>query len=899
MADYELHADYDRDGRFLATPAEYAGRQAPPGALLMPNLDVDIKESAGSPGKRPKLDAEQATKRRGDNDLLPLLVRALQPAAPPGSKFSLRATGPAAGAVRLYDARGQGIDSFTFTLPTGDLKLKLEARTLPGSPLFDAGVDAGDGDPAQLRLELIGLDPGGRTAVLDRAYFSISPFLIADNTAEVEEIYICELPDNEPSRRDLAVALAAASLGKALRLIPAAQSQKDGWVQDQFQHGFCQTPSGWMHVLLHLPRLASNVVQAEPSPNLASFVTNHFPSKNLGLFDDFWRRTVPVREGAPPLSFERSHEVLLQMRAVYEVRSIFLEVRERLKLETKKPRDPESWLEAREQLSRLENDALKELRRQKDGARNKKRVAELQLQEEDLESRVRTIDSLFPLAGGGVHLKLPQSGSISLNKNELERLFQRLEQVHNSLNFGGNIEASPATAKNLLGKIVIGNSRAPEAGRTMDPALRRFLSAQKQPLVEVDTSWLDVGHIDELLTFVPDRSRGGSGFSILRASPGVALTLVQAARDRHREGLPATHPYKERYVFSDLAPRQTDAGKTPVSHLLRGKLWLHQHPRGALEVLGPPRIYLDLAEANSRLDTVVDTPFPELVYRPGPEVDRLYSAGISVHEILSFERDQKEMSVNGFIEQELLGELDQDLADEFPQTPVLRLPVLFDRISDVAGSWGQGARRETTVAFTPNLVNMQVLGNHLMIPRPYGPRMRPGDAAAVLRQVLNATGNGRLAARIDARYLHGRKLDRTVCWLRREEAIAVEKGTGRGTESTIFPGISGVDDVVTMFQDGFPGLDKKEVRRRILKANGKHFRADGQLRPDWRLLTIPEGTVDLFEAYTQVLAESLGLEVHWIDSWFYHVRMGEIHCGTNVIRRPPIQGKPWWRAQGT
>src|SRR6185436_17813041 len=223
MADYELHADYDRDGRLRATPAEYAGRQAPPGALLLPNLDIDTRprptKIADRPGKRPKLDGEQATKSRGDYDLLRLLVRVVQPTAPAGSQFSLRAVGPAAEKVQLYDARGKGIKSFT--LSKGVLALKLEVRTLPGSPLFDAK----GGDPAQLLLELVGPGPGGRDVVLDRAHVSIAPFLIADNTAEVEEIYMCELPDNEPARRDLAAALAQASLAKALRLIPAAQAQ--------------------------------------------------------------------------------------------------------------------------------------------------------------------------------------------------------------------------------------------------------------------------------------------------------------------------------------------------------------------------------------------------------------------------------------------------------------------------------------------------------------------------------------------------------------------------------------------------------------------------------------------------------------------------------------------------
>jgi hypothetical protein len=32
--------------------------------------------------------------------------------------------------------------------------------------------------------------------------------------------------------------------------------------------------------------------------------------------------------------------------------------------------------------------------------------------------------------------------------------------------------------------------------------------------------------------------------------------------------------------------------------------------------------------------------------------------------------------------------------------------------------------------------------------------------------------------------------------------------------------------------------------------------------------------------------ESLGKQVHWVDSWYYHTHGGGIHCGTNVLRRP-------------
>jgi len=53
-----------------------------------------------------------------------------------------------------------------------------------------------------------------------------------------------------------------------------------------------------------------------------------------------------------------------------------------------------------------------------------------------------------------------------------------------------------------------------------------------------------------------------------------------------------------------------------------------------------------------------------------------------------------------------------------------------------------------------------------------------------------------------------------------------------------------------------------------------------------------------FEAYTEAVVSPLGLKVHWIDTWYYHVRFGELHCGTNTIRRPNLKAKkPWWSIQ--
>jgi hypothetical protein len=64
------------------------------------------------------------------------------------------------------------------------------------------------------------------------------------------------------------------------------------------------------------------------------------------------------------------------------------------------------------------------------------------------------------------------------------------------------------------------------------------------------------------------------------------------------------------------------------------------------------------------------------------------------------------------------------------------------------------------------------------------------------------------------------------------------------------------------------GVPEKEAAGRIVKANKGAFSRDGDLRAGWWRLRIPEQTIDLFQAYTHVVLDALGLQVHWVDSWF-------------------------------
>uniref|UniRef100_A0A8C3QG66 Protein-arginine deiminase n=1 Tax=Cyanoderma ruficeps TaxID=181631 RepID=A0A8C3QG66_9PASS len=105
-----------------------------------------------------------------------------------------------------------------------------------------------------------------------------------------------------------------------------------------------------------------------------------------------------------------------------------------------------------------------------------------------------------------------------------------------SLDSFGNLEVSPPVTvrgkEYPLGRILIGSSFPRVGGRRMAKAVREFLVAQKvQAPVELFSDWLQVGHVDEFLSFVPAPDR--KGFRLLLASPSACYQLL---REKQEEG---------------------------------------------------------------------------------------------------------------------------------------------------------------------------------------------------------------------------------------------------------------------------------------------------------------------------------------------------------------------------
>ncbi|MEO5367932.1 MAG: protein-arginine deiminase domain-containing protein, partial [Magnetococcus sp. WYHC-3] len=92
--------------------------------------------------------------------------------------------------------------------------------------------------------------------------------------------------------------------------------------------------------------------------------------------------------------------------------------------------------------------------------------------------------------------------------------------ISGAANDGGNIEASPPISGYLYGRLIVGSS-------LQDPA-KAFLQLQKLQtdngnMITLPVGWLQVGHVDEVMTIVPV----GSGFNVLVADLQLAIDLLQ------------------------------------------------------------------------------------------------------------------------------------------------------------------------------------------------------------------------------------------------------------------------------------------------------------------------------------------------------------------------------------
>jgi hypothetical protein len=915
MPDYELHADFDRDGRLRATRAEHAQRATLPGAVLVPNLDADGRRLPASvtPGTRVTLDGRQPIAPANDDEQLSLRVM-VRNASAVGSRFFLRPLGFPKIRLRFNDGNGRMLprdlarnDDLPIALPArpGALDLRLSTRTLPGSPIghvtgLETRFTLNDDDESRFNVQLLSVDAAGAETVHDEAQFTIAPFVILDHSARAVRVYIAEMGANEPSLTEMDAALRA--LGVPLVRVPADVAGGDSWLQDQFQHALIQGPDGWRQVILHLPRLRADMSAGTAAANLAQFVVSHFPSRNVGLFDDLWERSLQIfdtRRTQHRIAFRDGIRLATEMDCVPRLLVRFLEM-----LSAVDPSFSQDWPASWTDQMALLPVLLARVRRLPGSARNAEQRALLQQWVDDARDRYNTLAGRMPYDAGRRLAGLPAGGAmLEVDADTANRVYRRVNQMRSSANYGGNLEASPPTVDAPLGKMVIGNVVLSDGQGNewdfMDPDVLRLLFKQsKQPVVQIDTSWLHVGHVDEVVAFAPDRGSSGSRFALLQASPALALALLRGARERYRAGLPPAVLSTEIDEPNGITDRLMTQGTSPVTRLMRGRVWRHVHPPATggeiPNVAEPPLIYQRVSFAmngGDMRDSATSINVHGIRFWPGEGPERRYPADITVKELLFAERDNAGSSTNEHIATVKMQSVADMIEVEFEQPRKLPLPVLFDRVPSVA-TWVSSPLAFATSAFTVDVVNMQVVNGRLLVPRPYGPRMRPDDAIAVIVAAMRALDVPEpVRRRVDARLFRRHGLTAGVYWIERQAPLNRSVGppapySGATLQFPLYDGLETDVQVIAQFKDSFPGADDAELRRRIIDPNRRHFDARGRLRDGWRRFTIDDGMVDLFQAAILAATDELGVDITWIDTWFYHVRQGEIHCGTNVLREP-------------
>jgi hypothetical protein len=344
------------------------------------------------------------------------------------------------------------------------------------------------------------------------------------------------------------------------------------------------------------------------------------------------------------------------------------------------------------------------------------------------------------------------------------------------------------------------------AARLAKKEFKHFLEAQRaQPIVTVDTSWLSVGHVDEILIFVPAPGQTPSQ-RLLMASTQLAMDILRAAQEIHKR----------------------DKAANPLSACFRGRS------------LSPTRL-------NSRG----------------------LSAAEKVEDMLT-----KYEAWSADLQTRRLTPIQVRLEDTLALAPAntILVPVLYkvlkagtiDQMGAAISTSARGLTWVTTSAHTPGAVNLQIFNDIALVPRQHVARMKPDHVAEALR-TAGVTG-----VRADQLPPTGNEQ-----WAR--------VGTTTATLASLF---------------GSSAAAIKNDPR-----NAGKFNASNAVIRNWDRITIPDDTVDLFEAYMHVKLTELGLKVHFIEDWDeYHVGEGEVHCGTNVRRTPAetdsaYTGKKWWECE--
>lgn len=245
--------------------------------------------------------------------------------------------------------------------------------------------------------------------------------------------------------------------------------------------------------------------------------------------------------------------------------------------------------------------------------------------------------------------------------------------------YGGNIEVTPD------GVLIIGNTSSQE--------LRDLLAlGYKDRTALLDSSWLQVGHVDEFLTTVPT-TKAPRGYAILKADPEIGLAcLAKLTREELEAEMEAmVRALNKGYRAHPEGVTETKED-TQSARVFAALYAYHAHANGyALDLtqVGPvdaealKALIPQLIEDNKKIKQTIDEQVATLV-------DTIKKAS----------------------------------ADAATEVTVVPLPALFEPFTRYA---------QKSIAMLPGVANLVVLRNHVVVPDPLLPCLRAEVARALER----------------------------------------------------------------------------------------------------------------------------------------------------------------------
>jgi len=243
---------------------------------------------------------------------------------------------------------------------------------------------------------------------------------------------------------------------------------------------------------------------------------------------------------------------------------------------------------------------------------------------------------------------------------------------------------------------------------------------------------------------------------------------------------------------------------------------------------------------------------------------------------------------------------------------VLSIPMYLKNPLDSSKPFGHPQNR--TIAENVGMVNMLVVNNHLLIPRPHGPLLEPAKAAKAVGAILKRWF-GRSAPAVclpspDAHFFWarpGETLEQLAMYFAqptshhpsdpaepRKKLIAKINNPALPWSSMHSSYKAAVDILKLKILNDPANKNAPTPITTAAPPPAHQFTT-------WMRVRIPDKTIDVIEAYVLSVLEPLGNTVDFIEDFeCYHEMMGEVHCGTNAKRMPPELdvsfSDRWWDA---